>query len=337
MAKERFMHDDAARGRDFVARQLKKEGFEANNVKDGIILGSGLGHFVEDHMDERSVHVPFGSVYNNLHINRGKGEAAPGHAQELVIGPLKRDSDTRLVMAQAGREHPYEGIDPKRATFWLRIMQLLEVETLFGSNAVGIVTPDTLDLPSLMLVKGHIDEVYNGPLVGRNELKFGSRFPHMGDLYPAQTRELVKKVAAEQNIPLEEGILFRKMGPPYESTTIVYDLRNRLEGIWRQARKQKGESGFDGPPVGAVGMSSTLEHEVRQHASPNQDNKDHVYLNRAFGQSAHVSACTNYACGMGPDGLGAFPSDTEVLENSEKVREIFGRLAREVILTMRQQ
>lgn len=289
-------------------------------------------------MENGSVHIPFREIYKYLNVNPGEGEAAPGHAQELVVGPLKGDSQERLIIAQAGREHPYENIDPKRATFWLRIMQLFKADTLFDSNAVGIVTPDTLDLPSLMLVKGHIDDVPNGPLVGANDKRFGPRFPHMGNLYPAQTRELVKKVAAEQGITIKEGILFRKMGPPYESTTIVYEMRERLEGIWRQARKQKGESGYDGDPVGVTGMSSTIEHEICQHGSPIQDNDKVKYANRAFGKGrVHVSVGTNYACGLGPDGMGAFPSDDEVAENSEKVREIFGRLARESILAMRKQ
>lgn len=340
MNQERFMYDDAARGRDFIISRLKDEGVDAAKITDGMVLGSGLGGFVKDHMDaDRSVEIPFNDVFDELGGVERSGESAPGHAQKIVIGSLKGDSlESGLVMAQAGREHPYQAIDPKRATFWVRIMQLLGVETFFGSNAVGILTPDTMKLPSLMLVKGHIDKVTNGPLVGPNYSEFGPRFPHAGDLYPAKTRELVKEKAKELGIALQEGILFREMGPSYESTAIIYELRDKLEGIWEQGQRQKGEHGFDGPPVGAVGMSSTIEHEVCQHASPIQNSEQEKHPNRAFGKGrAHISVGTNYACGLGPDGPGAFPSHQEVQENGKIVQEIFGRLARAVILEMRKQ
>lgn len=82
-------------------------------------------------------------------------------------------------------------------------------------------------------------------------------------------------------------------------------------------------------------MSTTYEHLAAQQASPNQNlGVDHP--NRAFGKGrAQVSVATNYACGLGPEGKGAFPSYSEVQENGRFVQEMFGKLAREVILEMR--
>lgn len=326
---------DAARGHAYVCNKVEEAGIDPDTIRDGVVLGSGLGSFAGDYMDEGAVRIPFNDIFAKLGIERSEG-GVPGHAQQLIIGPLKDDSADRCVIAQAGREHPYEGVSTRRSTFWIHIMQLLGVETLLGSNAVGIVTPKTLPLPSLMLVHSHLDFGEDNPLVGHNDPEFGPRFPHSGDLYPAVTREIIKKVAQELGVVLPEGTLFRCKGPEYESAETIYHLRALLEEIWEQGRRQPGENRFGkfgGNEVGAVGMSSTFEHLVAQHASPNQG--DHP--NRAFGKGrAHFSVGTNYAAGLGPDGAGRFPTHEEVQESSRMVEDTFGKLVRESIIAMRQ-
>lgn len=331
----RYGYDDASRARDVVVEKLEQAGVNPNDVKDGIILGSGLGGFVGDHMEAGAVEIPFNDVLMGLNVPLSHG-GIPGHAQKLIVGPLRGErADGRLVIAQAGREHPYEGVPVRRSVIWIRIMQLLGVETLFGSNAVGIVTPHTLKIPSLMLVHSDHDATDDNPLVGRHDPEFGPRFPHSGDLYPAKSRDLVKAVAERLKILLAEGTLFRTKGPQYESAETIYRLRGILKQMWDEGRRQKGENRFQGENVGVTGMSSTFEHLVAQQASPNQ-NIDVQHPNRAFGRGrAHVSVATNFAAGLGSDGMGAFPSHTEVQENSQLVQEMFGRLAREVILEMR--
>lgn len=331
----RYGHDDAFRGRDFVIARLEQEGRNPDSVKDGIVLGSGLGGFVGDHMEQGVTRISLNDVFEHLGLPLSHG-GVPGHAQELDIGSLKGEgSSDRLVIAQAGREHPYEGVPVRRSVIWLRIMQLLGVETLLGSNAVGIVTPKTLEIPSLMLVHSDHDATDDNPLVGQNDPKFGPRFPHSGDLYPAESRRLVKAVAARLGILLSEGTLFRTKGPQYESAETIYMLRGILRQMWEEGRRQKGEDRFQGEEVGVTGMSSTFEHLVAQQASPNQ-NMDVQHPNRAFGRGrAHISVATNYGAGLGPDGSGAFPGHSEVQENSRLVQEHFGRLAKEVILEWR--
>lgn len=334
-AYSRYGYDDAETVIDLLRFRLEARDLDPDHVKDGIILGSGLGTFTEDHLDKDALVVPFGEIFDHLGLPAAS-QKAPGHAHELLIGPLKGDTDARLVMAQRGREHPYEGVSTRRATFWLRVMQLLGVETLFDSNAVGILTPKTLPLPSLMLVKDHRDLANDDPLVGPHEPKFGNRFPHKGNLYPKRSRDLVKEVAQRLGLTTPEGILFRFKGPAYESAAEIYDLRNRLDGIWHNATEQPGETDYTGEPVGAVGMSSTYEHLVAQHASPIQDTSEEKFPNRAFGKGrVHLSVGTNYAAGLGPKSLGAFPTPAEVEHYAQQVQEAFGKLAREVILEMR--
>lgn len=336
---ERFGYDDACHASDMIAARLNDRGLDPKGIKDGIILGSGLGGFAQTYLNrdragqsDGPVVIPFLEIFQRLEIPEGGGPAAEGHAQELVIGPLEGTDEKRLVMTQSGREHPYEGVSLRRATFWLRVMQVLGVETLFGSNAAGVVTPQTLEVPSLMLVSSDIDEAGDNPLYGLNDKRLGRRFQHMNDKYPEESRTLVKAVAARLGIDLKEGLLFREMGPNYESPETILRLRGILESMCEQALEQKGENRFPALPIDAVamvGMSSTFEHAVAQHAAYSKENP-------AFQRGrAHVSVATNYAAGMGPDGFVPPPTHDEVKERARMVEEAFGRLAKEAILEMR--
>ncbi|MBI2638997.1 purine-nucleoside phosphorylase [Candidatus Peregrinibacteria bacterium] len=336
---EQFGYDDAARARDLVIDKLRDRGLDAEKVQDGVILGSGLGGFPDDHMHaSRRGHadgplvIPFGEILDALEAPTAS-TGVQGHAHELVIGPLSNTDESRLVVAQSGREHPYERVPMQRSVFWLRVMQLLGVKTLFGSNAAGIVTPRTLGIPSLMLVNSDREAGTDNPLVGPNDDRFGERFQHMNDKYPQASRDLVKAVAARLGIPLAEGLLFREMGPSYESPETILELRGRLRTIWREAQDQRGEDRFryssTGDPTGMVGMSSTFEHTVVQHAAYSR-------VHPAFYKGrAHVGVATNYAAGMGPDGFVPPPNHEEVKTNAKLVQDQFGRLAREVILEWR--
>ena len=79
----------------------------------------------------------------------------------------------------------------------------------------------------------------------------------------------------------------------------------QLKQIWDEGFEDN-DPNFMGRPIGIVGMSSTYEHEVAQHASPIQNSAE-KHPNRAFGRgSVHVSVSTNYGAGLGPK-VGSFP------------------------------
>ena len=98
-------------------------------------------------------------------------------------------------------------------------MQVLGVKTLFGSNAAGVVTPNSLHIPSLMLNVGNFDLAIesDNPLLGPNDDRFGPRFPHMSDQYPRKTQITAIESARDLRIPLDLGIYVRFKGPNYES------------------------------------------------------------------------------------------------------------------------
>ncbi|MCX6735341.1 MAG: purine-nucleoside phosphorylase [Candidatus Peregrinibacteria bacterium] len=332
---ERFGYDDASRARDFLVSELETHGMDPTQVKDMVILGSGLDTFGIDYMNEEKtdsesgpVKTPFNKVYDGLGIDRLEG-SVKGHARSLVVGPMNGDSSGRLVLAQSGREHPYENVPTRRATFWLRVAQLMGVENLIGSNASGSLTPQGLGIGDLMLVHSEKDYGNDNPLTGSNDERFGPRFPHRGDHYPRKMRELVMNVAERNGIGVKEGTYVRMPGPNYESTEQVYDLRAVLDEMWYQGRAE-GDVRFQQPfAVGTAGMSSTYENMVAQHAS--QSEKFPAFKNRAY-----LSAVTNYAAMLGPKGLmtGELKHD-HVKDAAGNMRDNFGRLVREVLFELR--
>lgn len=107
---ERFGYEDAARARDLLCDAVRATGLSPENIKDGVVIGSGLGGFTRDHMeqgakeDDVPVAIPFNDILSSIDIP-GIETSVQGHARQLVIGPLKGTAENRLVIAQNGREH----------------------------------------------------------------------------------------------------------------------------------------------------------------------------------------------------------------------------------------
>ena len=329
--KESFGYEDAAYASEYVANQVAAANLDPNEIRDGLILGSGIGSFAETHMDENSVSVDFNDIYSGLNI-KARLDSVPGHARKLVIGALKEDPKGGLVIAQSGREHPYEGIPTQRSVFWVRVMQLLGVKTLTGSTATGILTPKTLQPPALMVINADHDLGNDNPLVGANREEFGPRFPHMSDHYPKKTREIIQQVIKKndmQDIP--EGVYVRIKGPNYERPEDTYSLRALVNSIWDEGQKQKGEDRFKGGPVAVVGMSTVFEQMVAQHAT--QSKKHPAFLE---GRAA-IAVATDYAGSASEDGFVGHINHEEVKEMAAKVEDRLGKLIKETMLEMRHQ
>lgn len=334
---ERFGYSDASRAEREIRMILRDHGMNPEKVKQMVILGSGLGGFGKDYLGADKawepsgpVRIPFGTIYSKLDGGSvsSLGSALEGHDRSLIIGPMKGSTDGSLVFAQSGREHPYEGASTMRATFWLRVAQLMGVRDLIGSNAAGILTPQSLQKDSIMLVHSDKDCCDDSPLVGPNDERFGPRIPHRADSYPVEVREIVKRLAAEMGIGLKEGTYVRKKGPNYESVEEVYELRAGLRGMWKEGNDD-GDVKFKGDVRGAVGMSSTFENLVAQQASQSREHP-------AFANRAYLSALTNYAALLGPRGLEEGILDHgHVKESAGRVQEDMGRLVQATLLELR--
>jgi purine-nucleoside phosphorylase len=201
----------------------------------GMILGSGLNTLVEGIED--SVVIPYDQL---PYFPRTTVE---GHVGRLVLGHLE---DLPVIVMQ-GRAHYYEGYSMAQVTFPVRVMQVLGIEMLIITNAAGGLNPE-FQAGDVMLIRDHINLVGMtglNPLRGPNLDQLGPRFPDMSEAYDAQLRTSAEQVAAEENIPLHEGVYICLAGPSFETPADLRFLRS---------------IGAD-----AVGMSTVPEATVARH------------------------------------------------------------------------
>jgi purine-nucleoside phosphorylase len=243
-----------------------------------IVLGSGLG-FLGD-LVEDAVRVKYSAI---------PGFPEPGvigHKGELIAGTL----DGVSVLAQSGRFHLYEGHAPSVAGLPVRVFHALGIRTVLLTNAAGGIRR-TFRPGSLMLIADHLNMMGANPLTG-HVVEGDERFPDMSDPYDSDLRLLARTVAADERIPLEEGVYAAMLGPSYESKAEI-EMLKRI--------------GAD-----AVGMSTVPE----------------VIAARARGMKCiGISTITNAAAGLG----GATLSHAEVLETADRVKDDLARLIRGIL------
>ena len=123
-----------------------------------------------------------------------------------------------------GRVHYYEGYSIAQVALPVRVLQRLGIEILIVTNAAGAVNPNYTP-GDLMLITDHINMIGMAglnPLRGPNLEALGTRFPDMSRAYDPALMEIVKKVATEENIKLQEGVYISLAGPSFETPA---DLR----------------------------------------------------------------------------------------------------------------
>lgn len=248
----------------------------------GLILGSGLGVLGEQLEDAVTIH------YKD--IPHFPVSTVEGHAGELVIGRLQG----RNVVLMRGRFHMYEGYEPERTAFPVRVMKALGVRTLLVTNAAGGVNM-TYKPGNLMLISDHLNLTGRNPLVGPNDNALGVRFPDMSEAYSRRLRAIAKETAAELGFSVQEGVYVGLLGPNYETPAEIRMLRTL---------------GAD-----AVGMSTVSEVIVARHSGI---------------EVLGISCISNMAAGILDQPL----SHEEVMETTELVKEQFLSLVLNVLPKM---
>lgn len=185
-----------------TAKFLKKQYKQTPQV--GIVLGSGLGNFVNEITVEKEV--AYGDI-PNFPVS-----TVEGHKGKLIFGKLSG----KTVVAMAGRFHFYEGYAAQDVVFPIRVMKLLGVETLLLSNAAGGVNP-SYKVGDIMIIKDHISQFTPNPLIGRNIPEFGPRFPDMSEPYKKHLIQKAKAIALAHNYDVKEGVYLAVTGPTFET------------------------------------------------------------------------------------------------------------------------
>ena len=216
----------------------------------GIVLGSGLGPFVD--AIETDASVPFHEV-PGLPESR-----VPGHAGRFVLG---RVGGKRVLIAQ-GRVHLYEGRTAREVTAFVRFMAAVGARRLILTNAAGTLNREFAP-GTWMMLRDHLNLTGTSPLLG------GPNFIDMSEVYSARLRAHFSAAAAEQGMPLHDGVYASLLGPQYETPAEIRMLRaigadavgmsTVLEAI--QARALGMEvAAFSCLTNWAAGMQATLDH-----------------------------------------------------------------------------
>ncbi|HEX8285186.1 MAG TPA: purine-nucleoside phosphorylase [Pyrinomonadaceae bacterium] len=262
---------------EHAARTLRSRA--DSDVRVALVLGSGLGAFADEVED--AVSVPYSEI---------PGFARPtveGHAGRLVIGKVGGVA----VAAMQGRFHFYEGYTLEEVTFPVRVLGLLGAQSLVLTNAAGGLN-NSYEQGALVLISDHLNLMGTNPLLGRNDPRFGPRFPDMTEVYDREYQDAAITEAREMGLELRRGIYAGLTGPSYETPAEIRMLR--LLG------------------ADAVGMSTVPEAIVARQMGL-----------RVLG----FSCITNMAAGV----LDKPINHEEVIETGERVRETFAELLRRVI------
>ena len=195
---------------DEAVAQIRK--LDAAPPVVGVVLGSGLGKFVERLENARALpfrdipHFPVSSVV--------------GHAGQLVMGT---HGGVRVV-AMAGRVHGYEGYSPQEVVFPIRVLGRLGVRALVLTNAAGCVNAGW-QAGDLMRITDHINLSGRNPLIGPNDARLGARFPDLSNAYDRRLAAVMEDAAKEHGIALRAGVYAHLFGPSYETPAEIRMLR----------------------------------------------------------------------------------------------------------------
>lgn len=177
----------------------------------GIILGSGLGEFADEHCD---------CAVNYSEIPKFLKSTVQGHKGRLVFAEIE---GKRVVMMQ-GRNHFYEGHSMQEITYPVKIMKKLGVKILILTNAAGGVNKN-FKPSDLMIITDHINFMGTNPLIGPNDADLGERFPDMSEVYKKDLIEIADRCASDSGIKLQHGVYFASSGPGYETPAEIRMVR----------------------------------------------------------------------------------------------------------------
>ena len=267
------LYERAEHAARFIRSRLAEE------VRVALVLGSGLGAFADA--------LEGAQALDYAEIPGFARPTVEGHAGRLVVGR----TGGATVAAMQGRFHFYEGYTLEEVTFPVRVLGLLGVKGLILTNAAGGLN-NSFEQGSLVVISDHLNLLGANPLLGKNDERFGPRFPDMSEVYDREYQEVAVCEAHAMGVELRRGIYAALAGPSYETPAEIRMLR--LLG------------------ADAVGMSTVPEAIVARHMGL-----------RVLG----ISCITNMAAGV----LDKPINHEEVIETGERVRETFAELLRRVI------
>jgi purine-nucleoside phosphorylase len=245
----------------------------------GMVLGSGLGGLADGLTN--ATRVPY------AHIPNFPCSTAIGHAGQMVIGK----ADDIPIAAMQGRVHLYEGYSPQQIAFPIRVFGRMGIRAVILTNAAGGINLEYKQ-GALVVISDHINLQAHNPLVGKNDDRFGLRYPDMTQAYWKPYRQAALEEAQRLGITVYEGVYAAMLGPSFETPAEIRFLRT----------------------IGAdvVGMSTVSEVVAARHMGI---------------KVLAISCVTNMAAGI----LDRVLTHEEVLETGERVKGAFTALVKAIL------
>lgn len=185
---------------------------EAVDVPDdpvGVILGSGLGSFVD------VVNVNDRLDYED--ITNFASSGVDGHNGSLVFGDVAGTD----VIVMDGRVHYYEVQEMGPVVRPTRVLAELGVDTLVVTNAAGGINRD-FSPGDLMILEDHLNLMGTNPLMGHHDPEFGPRFPDMSTPYSEDLRSQFRTIVeSSDDLTVRKGVYAAMTGPSYETPAEV--------------------------------------------------------------------------------------------------------------------
>ncbi len=228
----------------------------------GIILGSGWGPVAD--AVEQPMRIPFSDVPYL------KSSTATGHVGQFVFGML----GGKRVCVMQGRLHGYEGYTAQEVAYPVWLMNRLGAHTVIATNAAGALNPE-YHVGDYCLMADQMNFTGRNPLDSVEADHLAFRFVSMLDAFDPALRAIVRQVAAEQGVSLQEGVYLALLGPSFETPAEIRAFQK----------------------LGADTVAMSVAEEVIAAR--------HVGM-RVIG----ISLVSNMGCGI----EGANPSDDEVFE-----------------------
>ena len=200
------LYDKIEEAKAFIA------GKWSGTPKAGIILGTGLGPFVE--------HIEIEAEIDYESIPHFPSSTATSHRGRLICGKI----DGVSVVAMEGRIHLYEGHAAKMITLPVRVMRAMGAEWLIASNAVGGMNPN-YQAGDIMVIEDHINLMTDNPLIGVNDDRLGPRFPDMSEPYDLKMVDEALSIARKKDFVAHKGVLVSVTGPNLETRAEYRFLR----------------------------------------------------------------------------------------------------------------
>lgn len=177
-----------------------------------IVLGSGLGPLSE--VCDKYFSIPYSEIPDFPR------STAPGHAGTLIAGNLSGKD----VFMMSGRFHYYEGYPIETVVFYVRVLGLIGVKTLFLTNAAGGINKE-MTPPEFVAITDHLSFFSESVLRGPNLDELGTRFPDQSSVYDKKLISLLEECAKDLNVKLSRGVYAYMKGPQYETPAEIRALR----------------------------------------------------------------------------------------------------------------